>query len=158
MNIPTYLDAHWVELLTSAIVGVLVWIATNVIGGPLIAFWSDRRNVFEAVQQHGAVGWLASEERIKTAQAALSAAAAKMIAYAQGGPLIVRLYCWLRRYDLSMAGRALNGLHDIAGGAVADDLRINNCDAVRLCLRARGLSTRRSNEVRRMIREACSQA
>lgn len=150
-----YIGEHWVDWLNGGSAAIVAWIAASTLGGPLLTFWSDRRAVLEVVQEHGLVGFHAADDRIRDARASLRSAASKMGFYAQGGPLIVRLYCWFLCYDVAFAMRALNGLHDLTGEGTVSEQQTNNADAVRLFLGAtRLLSTQRKKELRRMVRQA----
>ena len=133
--IANYLQAHWLDWLHGASAAIVTWIATGWLAAPLREFLTDRRNAIEAVQQYGAFdSFMASEEGVKAALAALGTAAKQMLYYAQGGPGVVRIYARLRRYDLHLAGRALNGLFDmISSGRRPPDYQR---DAVRICLGA----------------------
>ena len=154
MGLALYVSEHWLDWVNGGIAGVVVWIASSILGGPLVTFWSDRRTALEVVQEHGSVGYLAADDRIREAKEALRSAASKMGYYAAGGPLIVRVYCWFLCYDLPYAMRALNGLHDLIGEGPADQ-QANNQDVVRLLLGAiRLLTAERRKELRGMLRGA----
>lgn len=150
-----YIGAHWSTWLVAVLAALFTWVATNIIGRPLVTFWSDRRRTLEVVQEHASVDWSATQERVSVARHALRGAAATMSVYAQGGPIVVRAYCWLRRYHPALAGRALICLHDLVGEGQNTGTQKNNADAVRLLLGASArLSRQRVHELRRMIDKA----
>ncbi len=131
------------------------WLIANVIATPLVQFWADRRSAIQALRTHGSVGWLSSEERVKQAQAAINEAAARITYYAEAGPGIVRLYSWIRGYDLGLAGRALNGVHAKIGASSAAESNLLQCDAVRVCLGAtKTMSPARRASIRDMLDDA----
>jgi hypothetical protein len=107
MSVLQFITAHWVEGTVGVAGAVLAWLATNLIGGPLIKFWTMRQKVLETINEHEGVDYRASQDRVSVARVDLRQAAAKVLAYAHGGPLIVTIYCRLRHYDLLLAGKAL---------------------------------------------------
>lgn len=151
MSLNSYFQIHWLNWLSGGLAAALVWIAAHWVAGPLLEFLSDRRHAIEAIQEHGSVGVLASEETVNAAHAAVATAAKKMLFYAQAGPGIVMLYCGLRRYDLRLAGLTLNGLFNLIGSGIAQ--QGNQCDAARLCLGAtRLMPIHRQKAIRTMMR------
>jgi hypothetical protein len=152
VNIDHFIKSHWLEWISTAGVVALAWIGTNAVGKPITKFWSDRTAALLAVQEHGGVSYRASQERVESAKVALRASAAAFRVYSQSGPLAVRTYALLRGYDLGLAGRAMNGLHDLVGENADNEGLRNNADAVRICLGATANLTRqRVKQVRRMI-------
>lgn len=155
MSITQSINIHWLVWLGSAAAAVLAWLGTNVVGQPVLKFWSDRTDALKTVQEHGLVSWQATQERVSVARTAIRLAAASLLVYEQGGPIAVRTYARIRNYDLGMAGRALNGLHDQIGEGGINEVQRNNRDAVFVCLGATStLSRERITQIRQMILEA----
>src|SRR5262249_3253082 len=139
-QITTYLHDQWPAAVVAIALGLLAWWANELVGRPLRDFIRDRNEALDVLQQHGATLFGMEDRYLVDARAAIDGVAAKMNRYAQSGPNIVRLWAWWWRYDLNMAGRALNGLR--VGYGPADEARQRKQrDFVRFCLRATGQMT-----------------
>lgn len=152
MGFASYFQQHWLEWVCSGAAGIAVWAAASVIGRPLTTFWADRRSVLEPVEEHWLVNYSASRERVSSARTALRGAAAKLSAYAISGGVAVRMYSLLRDYDLLIAARVINGLHELIGETQSIDKQRDNADGVRLSLGAvRGMTHDRRKYIREQI-------
>jgi hypothetical protein len=148
----SYVELHWLSWVFLAILGALGWLVANVIARPLLEFWSDRREAIQVLRTQGGVAWGASEDRVKTANAAIRQAAAQMLFYAEGGPIIVRLYSKARGYKLRLAGLALQGLATRIGESFTEDGTTLQSDGVRVCLGATGgMNKSRQTAIRHML-------
>ena len=160
VSVTTWIGAHWLEWTTTAVAGAAGWLITNAIATPLKQFWSDRQSAIETLRKHGSVDWRASEERGREALASVRETAAKIMFYAEAGPVIVRLYARMRGYDLHLAGLTLNGLHlRIGDGNISESDSRRQCDAVRVCLGATTtMSPSRQSAIRKMLKRSCQEA
>jgi hypothetical protein len=157
VSVTTWVSAHWLGWAVTIVAGIASWLVTNVIATPLVQFWSDRRSALETLRKHGSVDWRASEERVREALASVREAAARMMFYAEAGPVIVRLYARVRRYDLHLAGLALNGVHSTIVDGNTSENNSRQCDAVRVCLGATNtMSLSHRGTIRKMLDEAVS--
>ena len=153
MNIIQLITTHWPVWLGSALAAVLAWLATNLVGQPLLKFWADRTDVLKTVQEHGLVSWESTQERVSVARAAIRAAAAILMVYAQGGAIAVRIYARLRKYALDLASQALTGLHNQVGESSVNEAQRNTKDAVFVCLGATAaLSRERIIQIQQLIK------
>ena len=158
-SVAEWIASHWLDWTAVAIAGAMGWLIANAVARPLVHFWADRRSAIEVLRTHGSVGWPASDEPMKAAHAAVRAAAAQMLFYAEAGPSIVRLYCKILRYDLRLAGLALNGIDARIGASSfhnpAAGVDPPQCDAVRACLGAtKTMSKSRIAALRKLLEDA----
>jgi hypothetical protein len=147
----SYIELHWLSWVFLGIIGAIGWLVATLVAKPLIQFWDDRRSALQVLRTHGLLGW-GSEESFRNAVATVRQASAQMMFYAEGGPLIVRLYSKIRGYNLRLAGQCLNGLTGRMGeNSTADGVSLQS-DGVRVCLGAtQGMKYSRLAEIRQLL-------
>jgi hypothetical protein len=143
-----------VTVILSVAAGALAWLATNLVGKPIVDARDKRLNALQVAEQNAYVGGGASDERRVAARAALGEAASALRSISRG-QWPVRLYCRFARYDLEAAAAALVHLHNITGVAhFHDEARPFFRDAVYVFLRAhQHLSRERVEEINKELRE-----
>jgi hypothetical protein len=146
-----WLANNWISILLATIGGVLVWFITNWVGKPIVDVKEKRIKALHAAEQNAHVGYVASNERIIEARAALNEAASGLRSISRGHGWPVRLR--LARYDLEAAANCLIALHNLTGQyRYDDDDKTLLLDATHMFLRAhQHLSRERIDEIKMRI-------
>jgi hypothetical protein len=106
------------SVLTGVGVAALSWVALNFFGKPILTLREKRREALEVAERYAYVGLHGggSDEYRSRALAALHDAGNSLRAYVRERSLATRIYCWVFRYDLDFAARAVFGLGEAARG------------------------------------------
>jgi hypothetical protein len=114
------------SVLTGVGVAALSWVALNFFGKPILTLSEKRREALEVAERYAYVGLHGSpsDEYQTRALVALHDAGNSLRAYVRERSLATRLYCWVLRYDLDYAARAVFGLGEAARGEYRIDERV----------------------------------
>ena len=149
----------WLSIPIGAAVGVGAWVATNTVGGPILAIREMRMDSLRSVETLAYVRPAlseADEQRVRAAKDELNGLAASLRAQARGQNWAIRAYCGWMGYDLELAARALFGLAGMAGDPqYGDATKKNNIKLLCWALRAdKHLSADEIAYLKRVMAEA----
>jgi hypothetical protein len=149
----------WLSIPIGAAVGAGAWVATNAVGGPILAIREMRMGSIRSVETLAFVSPASSEageQRVRDATDELNGFAASLRAQARGQNWAIRAYCHWMGYDLELAARALFGLARMAGDPrYGDTTKKNNAKLLCWALRADNhLSADEIAELKKLIAEA----
>lgn len=147
------------EILIGALAAVLTYGAVYFIGRPVVRLQDKRLAALETAEHYFPVDAGADQELRDKAMEALLEAGTALHVLDRSWSTAVRMWCWIKGYDLNLAAQILYGLAEGPRGVrvVPQEVRKNTKDALYVALAAyKHLSPETIAAVRAMIQQTRS--